>query len=449
MLTPKPHQVEAVRANLSAFKTQTKTKNIVACGVGKTLIALKTYDELKDIEPIHTIVVFVPTILLIQQFCQNFINEFGFDSHEIYIVCSRSNLMFDDLDADVVAEELKVPILKTKKHISTFLNHSSEKTKVFFCTYSSARLLENQHFDFGIFDEAHKTAGEVDKPFGFALHDENVHISKRLFLTATEKVELYKKEKRIGMNNTEIYGDTSYSMSFREAIRQGLITDYKLLVTVVSRSDIAHLISDRTTNLYEVANLYALEKAKKQFGIRKAITFHKTVERAKSFKELPAITGSSFDSFHVNGDQNSLVRKDIFNQFKKSKESYITNARCLTEGVDVPDADAIAFFDPKAGEVDIVQAIGRIVRLSEGKTCGYIIVPIYLWDLETAIANDAIARDSGFKNIIDVAAVLNTEDEDFRTKITNSHLNTKPDNDGESAPPFQVLGELPAHISKE
>ena len=445
MLEPKPHQIEAIQSNFDAFKVSKRIKNIMACGSGKTLVALKTYAAINQCEPLSRIVIFVPTIMLIHQFASNFIDEFGYDSHEIAVVCSKRKILIDDIDSEELTQELKLTVYHTEKEIRDFLKAKSIKTKVVFSTYASAKLLKHQTFDLGIFDEAHKTSGEINKPYSYPLYDENMQADKRLFLTATEKIELYKKDKRVGMNNTDVYGETSYSLSFRKAIELGLITDYKLIITAVSKSDVADLITNENQDIYQIANLFALEKVRAEYGVNKIITFHNTIQRAESFARVAKDNESNFKSLHINGTQSSVMRKNIFNDFRTAETSFITNARCLTEGIDVPDVDAVAFFDPKAGEIDIVQAIGRTVRLSKNKTHGYIILPLYLWDLEAALAQDQIGKDSAFRNIIDVMSVLQNEDESFKTRLTNSRLAKA---EIELELPIEILGELPTSIDK-
>jgi len=451
-LVPKPHQNEAIQANIEAFKTQSRIKNIMACGTGKTLVAIKTIEQMIADHEAQQVVIFVPTILLIQQVAMIVLDEFGRDQFDYSIVCSKSNVgEIDDIDSAEAEKLLKIPVIKDSKKLKGFFSKNITKSKIVFCTYASSKLLAGVKFDLGIFDEAHKTAGELNKPYSFALYDENVEITKRLFLTATERVIYHRRKNndiRVGMNNVEVYGETAYSLSFKRAIDLGLIVDYKLLITVVGKNDIAHLLNTSEHDIYTLANLFALEKAAKEFNINKVITFHHTVLNAETFAEANHTEGDgTFESFHVNGSQNSDFRKQQLNSFKESSIAYITNARCLTEGVDAPSVNAVAFLDPRSSTVDVVQAIGRAVRLSENKEVGYIILPLYLWDFEESISKENIGDDTAFKNIVDIVSVLRKEDADLKTNLIKSQFDRQKKSLNNL--PLEIIGNLPENISKE
>ncbi|WP_171497661.1 DEAD/DEAH box helicase family protein [Acinetobacter ursingii] len=451
-LTPKPHQVEAINANIKLFETHDRLKNIMACGTGKTLVAIKTTIEFIENKDAHNIVVFVPTILLIQQIAATFMNELGRDKYDYGMVCSRNNLSeLDDINPDEAEKILKIPVLKSVSKIAAFFKKNTVKPKIIFCTYASSSYLKNYKFDLGIFDEAHKTAGDLNKAYSFALYNENIEITKRLFLTATERVIIHNRKNstvRIGMNNSQIYGETSYSLSFKRAIYLGLIVDYKLIITVVNKNDISHLINNSEHDIYTLANLYALEKAAKELNVNKIISFHHTVADANTFAIANQTNGSGvFESFHVNGAQNSDFRHKQLQDFKHSHHAYITNARCLTEGVDAPNVNAVAFLDPRSSTVDVVQAIGRAVRLSEGKSIGYIILPLYLWDFEESINNENIGDNTEFKNIVDIISVLQNEDDDLRTNLIHSRFSKERSITNDI--PVDIIGNLPKNITKE
>lgn len=451
-LTPKPHQIEAINSNIKLFETHDRLKNIMACGTGKTLVAIKTTIEFIENKDAQNIVVFVPTILLIQQIAATFMSELGRDKYDYGMVCSRNNLSeLDDINPNEAEKILKIPVLKSSPKIAAFFKKNLVKSKIIFCTYASSSYLKNYKFDLGIFDEAHKTAGDLNKAYSFALYDENIEIAKRLFLTATERVIIHNRKNstvRIGMNNSQIYGETSYSLSFKRAIDLGLIVDYKLIITAVNKNDIFHLINNSEHDIYTLANLYALEKAAKELDVNKIITFHHTVADANTFALANQTNGSGvFESFHVNGAQNSDFRHKQLQDFKNTHYAYITNARCLTEGVDAPNVNAVAFLDPRSSTVDVVQGIGRAVRLSEGKSIGYIILPLYLWDFEESINNENIGNNTEFKNIVDIISVLRNEDDDLRTNLIHSRFSKEKSVTDDT--PIDIIGNLPQNITKE
>ena len=127
-----------------------------------------------------------------------------------------------------------------------FLNADFEGAKIIFSTYQSARVVaegmdKNDPFELGIFDEAHKTAGREGVNFSFALKDENLPISKRLFMTATPRhYDVHRKDKEgdaklvYSMDVPEVYGPLSHKLSFAEAARRGIITDYKVVIPIIT-----------------------------------------------------------------------------------------------------------------------------------------------------------------------------------------------------------------------
>ncbi|RKG30962.1 DEAD/DEAH box helicase [Acinetobacter tianfuensis] len=425
MLTPRPHQIEAIQANIEAFKTQTRIKNIMACGTGKTFVFIKTIEELIELSPpddMQNIIIFAPTIMLVQQIAKTTISHFGRTNFDYAIICSKKKAgELDDISVNEVATNLKIKVLSSQKGVSKAIEFSIVKRKIIFCTYKSSFLLAGKSLDFAVFDESHRTAGELDKPYSFALHDENVLIKKRLFVTATEKVAYRQTSHnvdRIGMNNPKYYGETVYSLPFKTAIDSHLIADYKVLITVVQHSDIAHLLSEES-DVLEIANRFALEKAYMDFGISKIITFHSSIERAKNFSTLMNENSPIFSSFHVSGEQDADERQENLQKFIQANHSIVTNARCLTEGIDSPIIDAVAFLDARSSTIEIVQAVGRTQRIAKDKKFGYVILPLYVDNYSQALESN-FSDNSSFKNIIDILGVLRNEDDDLRAGLSRS-----------------------------
>ena len=99
-------------------------------------------------------------------------------------------------------------------------------------------------------------------------------------------------------------------------------------------------------------------------------------------------------------------RSSQMREFAESK-GLMTNARCLTEGVDLPAIDCVVFTDPKKSKVDIVQAAGRALRLSPGKKFGYILIPLIIPENENATE---AAKDTAFEEIVATIRALATHD---------------------------------------
>src|SRR5262249_26058022 len=133
-----------------------------------------------------------------------------------------------------------------------------------------------------------------------------------------------------------------------------------------------------------LAATIALRKAMQRYPIRKAASFHSTIARARSFKNLQVWLNNTspeldhLSTFHVAGKMAAGDRCRILRAFAESERSLITNARCLSEGINIPEFDCVLFADPKKSAVDIVQAVGRALRRHRGKRLAYVIVPVIL-----------------------------------------------------------------------
>jgi superfamily II DNA/RNA helicase len=121
-----------------------------------------------------------------------------------------------------------------------------------------------------------------------------------------------------------------------------------------------------------------------------------------------------FSVFHVNGDQNSSERKQLIRSFRDAAKALITNARCLTEGIDVPAVDMVAFIDPRHSGIDIAQATGRAMRKSRGsdKEIGYVVIPLFLERESGEKLEEALER-SDFSDVAKVLNAMQEQDEDL------------------------------------
>jgi hypothetical protein len=305
---------------------------------------------------------------------------------------------------------------------------------VIFATYQSGEALGKAAqkakfaFDLGIMDEAHKTVGDGDKLFSHLLHDKNLPINRRIFMTATERRYRGKGDKILSMDNAAIYGDTFHLLSFKKALetKPAILSDYRIVTILVSREEVANLIRknvfvkpdkgrwNKEVEAEMLASLVALRKAMRKYPIKHAVSFHSSIQRAESFKDHNEVYNQAFkkhgtiETFHVSGKTPTGTRARIVNEFATTDRSLITNARCLTEGVDVPDIDCVLFADPRRSAVDIVQAVGRALRPAKGKKMGYVIVPI----LHDAKAKpDDIFDSDEFQEILTSLRALAANDE--------------------------------------
>ena len=202
--------------------------------------------------------------------------------------------------------------------------------------------------------------------------------------------------------------------------------NYKVVISVVDGLEINNFALKHGITLVEgdlirarwVANQIAIERAIEKTGAKRAISFHSRVSSAKDFSSdrsygikqfLPG-----FSVFHVNGDQKSSERKQILRAFRDATKALVTNARCLTEGIDVPAVDMVAFIDPRHSRIDIAQATGRAMRKPHGsnKEVGYVVIPLFLERKTGATVENALER-SEFDDVANVLNAMQEQDEDL------------------------------------
>lgn len=398
-----PHQLAAIKAVLKTLKKHQRAQLIMACGTGKTLVSLRVAEDGR----FKTIVVFVPSLALVRQVLGEYTASTSWPKWAAIAVCSDASVTDDSVY--VAPEDVGCEVTTDRSTVEQFIAKSG--VRVVFCTYHSAHLLEGLSFDLGIFDEAHKTAGVKSKAFSFALSDENVQIDRRLFMTATPRhVRVLNddgdEEPIFSMKDETVYGPIAHRLSFRDAIDAGLICDYEVAIGV--------LLEDVNTASYKAAQV-ALRKAMVNYGAKRAITFHSSISRAQDFAK--DTHGALFDvpTWHVNGGMSTAVRDSKLQEMVLGG-GIVTNVRCLSEGVDFPVVDMVAFIDSKRSSIDIMQTVGRCLRIdrSNHKKKGIIFVPIYVKPDEDEA--EAVRR-SKFDHVYDVLRTLKEEDRVFAEEL--------------------------------
>jgi len=217
------------------------------------------------------------------------------------------------------------------------------------------------------------------------------------------------------MSNPGIFGPEFYRMSFKEAIDKEILVDYQIVAIGVEEKELEDAIRQRkyiseNETIDEIANNYALEKVMQKHQATHAVTFHSSVTKAKAFQKRHQKIYGEINTYHVNGELSTNERSIRMKSFENSSKSIITNARCLTEGVDVPSIDVVYFCDPKNSKIDIVQAAGRALRRADhkGKKFGYIVVPIFHREKEKI---EQMIDSSQFKKLIGVVRARYAHDE--------------------------------------
>jgi superfamily II DNA or RNA helicase len=434
-LKPKPHQKDAVRDGHEHFviRKSTRGKLIMPCGSGKSLTAYWIAEKLSA----RSIVIAVPSLALIRQTLKVWLRETQANKQEVEWICVCSDESAGRIERDdnaVLRQDLGVPCLTDSKEITTWLKRKHCGLTIVFTTYQSGETLAKAarsakfSFDLGVMDEAHKTVGDGDKLFSHLLHDKNLPIRRRLFMTATERRYAGQSDTVLSMDDAAIYGETFHLLSFKRAMEYDppILSDYKIISIAVSREEVAELIRknafvrpdkgpwNEEIEADMLASLIALRKAMKKYPIQHAVSFHGSIQRAELFKTHNDAFSKSFrsygklETFHVSGKTPTGTRARVISEFARAERALITNARCLTEGVDVPGIDCVLFADPRRRAVDIVQAVGRALRPADGKEFGYVIVPI-LHDAD-ATADD-ICNSTAFKEILTTLRALAANDD--------------------------------------
>lgn len=438
--TPLPRQQEALDAIVKTLKEHDRATILMPCGTGKTLVALWAAEQLGS----KKILVLVPSLALISQTLHAWLKETRWHNPSFLCVCSDPTVTNRAEDTLALHQaDVDFPVTTDREAVRTFLERETDGVKVIFSTYQSARVVaagmgETERVDFGIFDEAHKTAGREEAQFSFALQDANLPISKRLFMTATPRHYRVRKPNKEGeaklvysMDVPEVYGPVVYRLSFAQAVQEKMICDYKVLISVVTTTMVNNellrsgtvCIAGDEVKARQVADQLAIKDAIAKYKIGKVITFHKSVADAASFTAQGAegIGGHipGLAAFHVNGTMASGKRDPIMRAFAEGERTLISNARCLTEGVDVPAVDMVAFLSPKRSRIDIVQATGRAMRKNDAtqKTRGYVLLPLFLEEQVGERVEEAVVR-SNFDEVWAVLQALQEHDEVLAETIT-------------------------------
>lgn len=342
-------------------------------------------------------------------------------------------------------------------------------------------------FDLIICDEAHRTTGVslkgADESAFIKVHNNDfIKAKHRIYMTATPR--LYTDEARkkaeandavlCSMDDVSLYGDEIYRIGFGEAVEKQLLTDYKVLILAVGDKDITPALRDMITNedgtittndaskfigcinalSKRVLGDEGLIKATDPLPMRRAVAFCSTIKDSKATAEIFTDCKSTYMddvseadkammvdvvAHHVDGTMSATRRDEELMWLKEQPENdqecrMLTNARCLSEGVDVPSLDAVVFVSPKNSQVDVVQSVGRVMRRSEGKKYGYIIIPVVI--PETVEGEEVLSKHPNFKVVWTVLNGLRAHDDRFNAEISKIELS-------KSRPKHILFGGVP------
>ena len=473
----KDHQKEAFDDVINGFKESDRGKLIMACGTGKTFTALRIAEEIAGIA--GRVLYLVPSIGLLSQAMREWSEQRGID-HSYVGICSDTHAGSTSEDASI--QELKIPVTTDPSSIShTLQNPDSDKMTAVFCTYQSLPLIEKAQdegappFDVIFCDEAHRTTGVEapgDKTSPFVLvHDaDRIRANKRLYMTATPRLYTEGAKTKAARHDTEvfsmdepeIYGPELHRLPFSKAVEIDELSDYKVVVLAISEREVNSALQGDTRaggsdiNINDATKIVGCWRALqnpeyKEHGnhesvkpLKRVIAFTNRISESKAMvrhwndivetatERLPEDqqpTNFICETKHVDGTDHALNRKARLDWLKGEAEGtcrILSNARCLSEGIDVPALDAVLFMTSRKSYVDIIQAVGRVMRKAPGKAYGYIVLPVAIPDgVDPAAALDDNER---FSTVWGVLRALRSHDDRLNAEINRIDLNkTLPD----------------------
>lgn len=480
----RPHQKQAVDAVFDGFRSYDRGKLIMACGTGKTFTSLKAAERLaaeRSGQP-TTVLFLVPSISLLSQA----LREWSAQSQtkmRSFAVCSDTKVGRRTGSEDISAHDLAFPATTDASKLIQQVNQTDDSAPltVIFSTYQSISTVSNAqqqglpYFDLVICDEAHRTTGvtlaDEDESQFVKVHDNNViKATKRLYMTATPRLfddntktaAQQNSAVLCSMDDESLYGPEFHRLGFGKAVSEGLLTDYRVLILSVSEQYINKALQDQVADENNEINLDDAVKIvgcwnglAKRSGrtpdgegfppdavpMRRAVAFSRSIKESEKITRRFAEVLSSCDAAedkilqcevdHVDGSHNALQRNVKLDWLKEDAGPntcrILSNARCLSEGVDVPDLDAVLFLNPRNSVVDVVQSVGRVMRKAEGKDYGYIILPV---GIPTGVAPEkALSDNKRYKVVWQVLQALRAHDDRFNATINKIELNKKkPDN---------------------
>ncbi|MGN8064388.1 DEAD/DEAH box helicase [Ralstonia sp. 22111] len=444
------HQKNALNAVVHGLANADRGKMIMACGTGKTFTSLKIAEALAGAG--KRVLFLVPSLSLLSQTLTEWTQESEVPLHS-FAVCSDSDVgkkrkKEDDM-VQTFVHELRYPATTDSSRLAAEMakRHDVSHMSVVFSTYHSIDVISRAQKEFGladfdliVCDEAHRTTGvsyggDDDESHFVKVHDGDfIRSTKRLYMTATPRIysdaaeiQAERDNARLyGMNNEEWYGKELFVITFSEAVRRGLLVDYKVIVLAVEEthvnSRLQALWKDENNQLKvdDAAKIVGCWKALSKQGLtedligdgdpmKRAVAFCQVIEVSKgakthkvSSKQIAGMFQSVVEAYqdseeteefeqvarlhceaeHVDGGMNASEKEAKLAWLKAETPEntcrILSNVRCLSEGVDVPALDAVLFLTPRNSQVDVVQSVGRVMRNAPGKKRGYVVLPVVI-----------------------------------------------------------------------
>lgn len=486
------HQSNALNAVVKGFETAARGKLIMACGTGKTFTALKIAETVAGKG--KRVLFLVPSLSLLSQTLTEWTQESAIPLHS-FAVCSDSDVgkkrTKDDDTVQTFTHELRYPATTEPAKLAAEVakRHDTEHMSVVFSTYHSIDVVSRAqlehslgHFDLVVCDEAHRTTGvtfgDDDESAFVRVHDgDYLNAMKRLYMTATPRIYSDAAEaqaekddaKLYGMNNEEWFGKEFFVITFSEAVKRGLLVDYKVIVLAIEEAHVNRRLQsfwkDENNELRvdDAAKIIGCWKALSKQGItedlvgdteamRRAVAFCQVIETSKagkahkvSSKQISGMFQAVVEAYqateaqdefdqraanliceaeHVDGGMNASEKEAKLDWLKaEAPEStcrILSNVRCLSEGVDVPALDAVLFLTPRNSQVDVVQSVGRVMRNAPGKKRGYVILPVVI--PAGVEPHEALSDNKTYAVVWQVLQALRSHDDRFDALVNKLDL---------------------------
>lgn len=488
----RPYQRTAIDDVVAGFAEHDRGRLIMACGTGKTFTSLRLTEEYVGAG--GSVLFLVPSIALLSQALREWSNNTAIGMTAMAVCsdakASRGRKASED-SSEISVVDLALPATTDPQRLAQRMREARVDgvgMRVVFATYQSIDVVAQaqeiaglEPFDLVVCDEAHRTTGATlsgtEESAFVRVHDgEYLKAEKRLYMTATPRIYDDASKAKAGkaqaviasMDDEDVYGPEFYRLGFGDAVGMGMLTDYKVLILTVNQDAVngamqdafaqdGELTLDDATRLIGCWNGLAKRgDAEHTFGLdpqpmRRAVAFARDIKSSKKvasqFTEVVSAYAEnhededpgdllSVEAKHVDGTMNSMERTELLDWLKQNTEDntcrVLSNARCLSEGVDVPSLDAVMFLNPRKSVVDVVQSVGRVMRLAQGKKYGYIILPVVVPSgMEPERALD---DNENFRVVWEVLQALRAHDERFDAMVNKVELNKTRD------PKIDVIG---------
>lgn len=475
----RPYQNEAIDLTIEYFKENDRGQLIMAPGTGKTFTSLKLVEKMakQTNKETFNVLYLVPSIQLLSQTLIGWNNDTELSMHS-FAVTSDRNASKKKNDDELSAKDIGFPATTdSEKLLSNYkkIENNQRDLTVVYSTYQSIEVLHEAQekgfpeFDIIICDEAHRTTGakalgEEASVFTRVHNNNYIKANKRLYQTATPKIYGTDAKQKAedssiilsSMDNKDIYGEEIFRLGFGQAVSNDILTDYKVMVLAVDekviQKDMQKVLSDSENGLDvdDVSKLIGVwnglmkrssvdkEAVFEGKPMQRAISFINTINNSKKissqFNEVvnEYLDGNesiqqSINVRHVDGMMNTLEKKEALDwlseDFAEDETRVLSNVKFLTEGIDVPNLDAVIFLAPKKSQVDIVQAVGRIMRKFKDKEYGYIILPIVI--PEGTTPESILDNNKKYEAVWQILNALRSVDERFSAMINKLELNRK------------------------